>query len=234
MHLHWLLLLRQVSLVIGCLTMLIGCGTAATTATPNAAATQTRQVELAILATAQAPTAPPQATATMTMSPPTATNVPTATATTAPPTPTMVRPTATVPPTITATPVPATAPGIGGTATGKGYTVTLYQLLDPAPAGQYIQPKDGMRWVAVDIEITNTGNTPLDYNMFFCKLKTTDHREYNATVGAATPPLHSGQQQPGEATRGWVTFEIPMDSQLAILSYDPAFGRNRTTFDLTP
>jgi hypothetical protein len=218
MHLHWLLLLRQLSLVIGCLTMLIGCGTTATTATPNVAATQTRQVELAILATAQAPTATQQATATITIPPPTATSAPMATATTAPPTPTKVRPTATTPPKVTATPVSATAPGVGGTATGQEYTVTLYQLLDPAPAGQYLQPKAGMRWVAVDIEITNTGGTPLDYNMFFCKLKTTDHREYNATVGAADPPLHSGKQQPGEATRGWVTFEIPADSQLATLS----------------
>lgn len=139
------------------------------------------------------------------------------------------------PPTVTPTVLPTPATGkVGEQMAGQGYVMTVHQVQDPVPPQRYLQPEAGFRWIAVDVTIQNTGNAPLSYNPFYAKLKTADNREYNATLSAAEPGLQSGEQAPGETTRGWITFAIPVDAQLATLSYDPAFGRNRVQFDLRP
>lgn len=87
----------RVVAIVGLVALLVGCGGAAATPTTNVAPTQTRAAELAVLATAQAPTATPAATAT-----PEPTSPPAAT-------PTPVAPTATAIPTATNTPRPPSA-----------------------------------------------------------------------------------------------------------------------------
>ncbi len=105
-------------------------------------------------------------------------------------------------------------------------------MRDPVPPQQYLKPKEGTRWVAVDVSLENTGTAQINYNPFFAKLKTADNREYNPTVGAAEPSLKSGEQRPGETVRGWITFEIPADARPATLIYDPPLLRSRVTVDL--
>lgn len=219
--------------------LLSACGGTPGTQTDTAAPTQTRAVELTQVAAALVPTAtaaaaatntPPPATATpppptATTKPPAATVMP-ATATPRPPTSIPPPPTATVPPTAVA------VPKVGETAQGKGYTLQLHTLVDPAPTQQYSNPKEGFRWVSFDVTVTNTSTAPLDYNLFYFKVKTADSREYSVAFGGNEPALGSGKQQPGEPARGWVTFEVPVDAALATLAYDPAFGANRVQFDL--
>jgi hypothetical protein len=89
-----------------------------------------------------------------------------------------------------------------------------------------------MRWVSIDVSIKNTGTKPIGYNPFYFKLKSADNREYTATIGGVDPALKSGDHQPGEASRGWVTFEVPEGMALATVTYDPTFGSSRATFDL--
>ncbi len=106
------------------------------------------------------------------------------------------------------------------------------EAVDPAPVGQYVNPKAGFRWVAFDVTLTNTGTKPIDYNLFFFKVKAVDNREYTVAFGGNEPAIASGTQEPGEAVRGWVTVEVPTDAALATLAYDPAFGSNRVLFDI--
>ena len=117
-------------------------------------------------------------------------------------------------------------------ATGQGYTLTIFEKVDPLPPKQYSKPKDGFRWVAFDVAVANTGTQPLGVNPFYFKIKAVDNREYSVTFSGADPLLQSGDQQPGEVSRGWVTLEVPTEAALATLSYDPAFGKNRVQFDL--
>ncbi len=105
-------------------------------------------------------------------------------------------PTATVPPT------PVALPKVGDTAQGKDYTLQVHTLVDPAPAEQYSKPKERFRWASCDVTVTNTGTAPLDYNLFYFKLKAADNREYTVAFGGNAPALGSGKQQTGEAARG--------------------------------
>jgi hypothetical protein len=41
-----------------------------------------------------------------------------------------------------------------------------------------------------------------------------------------------GTHQPGDATRGWITFEVPEGAALTTLTYDLTFGKSRVAFDL--
>ena len=231
-------MLRRSITVLGLALSLTACGGAATTpqTVDNVGPTQTRAAELTQVAAALAPTATAAATntpaATATLPAPKATAIP-PTATTIPATPTTRPPTSTPrPPSPTVAPTPATLPKVGGTAQGKGYSLVLHALVDPAPVQQYSKPKEGFRWVSFDVTVTNTGTAPLDYNPFYFKAKAADNREYTVTFSGTPPLLGTGKQQPGEAARGWVTVEVPADAALATLVYDPAFGANRVQFDL--
>lgn len=214
---------------IALVALLAACGGATTAPSPNVAPTQTRVAELTQVAAALAPTTTVAATTTIAPSP---TPIP-ATATTIPVTTTPKLPTSTPPtPSTTVPPTAVALPKVGETAQGKGYTLQVHTMLDPAPADEYSKPKEGFRWIAFDVTVTNTGTAPLDYNLFFFKVKAADNREYNTTIGNNTPRLESGKQQPGEPTRGWVTVEVPVDTTMTTLSYDPAFGTNRVQFDI--
>jgi hypothetical protein len=215
---------------------LIGCSGAATptpapTATANLGPTQTigaLQAQISSLqATISAPTAAPAATATPL--PPTVTPTSAATAT---PTRTPAPPTATRTVAPTAVPTQASGAKVGETARGQGYAVTMHEFVDPAPAGRFSSPKPGFRWVAFDVTVENTGTAQISFNPFYFTIKGTDNREYSQAFGGMEPSLNSGQHQPGEATRGWVTFEVPEGLPLATLTYDPTFGKSRVLFDL--
>jgi Domain of unknown function (DUF4352) len=178
-------------------------------------------------ATISAPTATAAATATPLPPTVTPTSAATATATRTPAPPTATR---TVAP--TAVPTQASGAKAGDTAQGQGFAVTLHEVVDPAPDGSFSKPKAGMRWVAFDVTVQNTGTQSLSYNPFYFKLKGTDNREYTLAFGGNEPSLNSGDHAPGEATRGWVTFEVPEALALATLTYDPTFGKSRVVFDL--
>jgi len=218
------IMLQRSIVGIALVSLLAACGGATTTPTPDVVPTQTRVAEQTQVAVALAPTATVAATSTTAS---TATPIP-ATATATPPVATATpRPPISIPP-----PPPVTLPKVGETAQGKGYTLQVHTVVDPPPAGQYSKPKEGFRWIAFDVTVTNTGTAPLDYNLFYFKVKAADNREYNVTIGNNTPPLGSGKQQPGEAARGWVTVEVPADATMTTLAYDPAFGTNRVQFDI--
>ena len=122
---------------------------------------------------------------------------------------------------------------VGDTAQGEGFAVTVHELIDPAPAGQFIAPEEGSRWVAFDVSVANTGTKTLGVNPLFFRLKAADNREYQHTFGGPEPTLGYGDQQPGDTSRGWITFELPADAPLATLTYTPPGARDRVVFRLS-
>lgn len=130
---------------------------------------------------------------------------------------------------------PQAAPKVGEAATAKGYTLTVHAVSDPAqPYSASFKPKPGYRYVSVDVSVVNTDTTKpnASYNPLYGKLKTSDNREYTPTVGVVKPSMTSGEFAVGETVRGWVTFEIPVDAQLATFTYAP-IGEARVVVDLT-
>lgn len=224
-------------LVLGMVGLLLaGCGATATPG-PDSAATQTRATEVAQVQGLQtqvaAPTnTPPLAPATQTVAP-TNTIMPTATikATPTPASTLAPTPVPTSAPTMTATP---SAGKVGERVTAQGSALTINEVRDPLAPGQYLAPKPGSRWVAFDVTVENAGSKPRDYNLYFARIKTADSREYQpAFVDTDIQPLlQSGTQQPGEATRGWIAFEIPEGAQLATFTYGVNSGSSPVTVGL--
>jgi hypothetical protein len=131
-------------------------------------------------------------------------------------------------------PVPTAIPvvKIGERGVGTGYAITVHEVRDRIPPRQYIQPKDGSRWVALDVTIENTGTTPIIAQPFDVRLQSTDNRGYIIGVGSAEPALFNTNLSPGEAARGWVNYEVPTDAVLATLKYAPPGVQRVVTIDL--
>jgi hypothetical protein len=174
------------------------------------------------------PTASATSPATATPAPPTATPVP-PTATTLPvPSPTPIPPTSTLVP----TPTPVAAAPVDLTVQGYGYAMTIHALLDPVPPAQLLNAKAGFRLVAFDLTLQNAGSTRRDYSMFNFRLQVADKQEFRNTFRAMQPALTAGELQPGEASRGWVLFEIPLAAPLARLAYNTEPDRDPLFVDL--
>jgi hypothetical protein len=91
------------------------------------------------------------------------------------------------------------------------YTGTL-QVPQDAPAGS--------RVVAIEIEVTNDADQSLNFTPIDVRLRDmngTEHRG-GAAIGAE-PMINPRNLNPGERSRGWVWFIIPLDTVLAEVVY---------------
>lgn len=84
----------------------------------------------------------------------------------------------------TAPPPPPTA--FPRTAPGGGFTLTAHQVQDNVPGSQFLKPKAGNRFFAVDTTIRNTGSAAVHVNRYYFRLRTSDGRDY--TFGTAPGP----------------------------------------------
>jgi hypothetical protein len=134
--------MRVASIILVLCSFLAACGGPVATATPDAAATQTRVVELAMLATASAPTVTPTVvpTSTSTLVPTnTPTLLPTATPTATRP-PTETRTPTPLPPTRTPTPAKNVAPITREQAKGQFPVLTDPREVDKSPTSYTNKP----------------------------------------------------------------------------------------------
>jgi len=92
----------------------------------------------------------------------------------------------------------------------NGVTVTVVSAdLNANSGNEFITPKSGNRFVAVQVLYENTGSDPYDYNPFDWKLTDEAGFSYETTYAGIGPELHSGTIQAGERARGFMTFEVP-------------------------
>jgi hypothetical protein len=92
----------------------------------------------------------------------------------------------------------------------NGVTVTVVTAdLNAKSGNQYITPKSGNRYVAVQVLYENTGSDPYHYNPFDWKLTDSAGFSYDTTFAEIGPELHSGTIQAGERARGYMTYEVP-------------------------
>jgi hypothetical protein len=99
---------------------------------------------------------------------------------------------------------------VGSPLALNGVTVTVVSVdLNAKSGNEFITPKAGSRFVAVQILYENTGTDPYDFNPFDWKLTDSAGFSYETTYSGIGPELHSGTLQPGEKARGYMTFEVP-------------------------
>ncbi|MCA1667637.1 MAG: DUF4352 domain-containing protein [Thermomicrobia bacterium] len=115
---------------------------------------------------------------------------------------------------------------MGAKVAVQGMAVTVNEVRDPAPPTDFSKPKDGNRFVAVDVTIENTDTKPASYNALYATVKDTDGRQYDATfTDVVNPALSAGDNSPGDKIRGWVVFEVPVGAKMATFKYEPLGGK---------
>ena len=96
---------------------------------------------------------------------------------------------------------------MGEVATNGIVVVFVHSVVDPLKPGRFYAPDKGNRFIALDVSIQNTSDKTVSYNELYTSLKTTDNHEFNGSIFTEQEPtLKSGDLDPQETARGWVTF----------------------------
>lgn len=122
---------------------------------------------------------------------------------------------------------------IGDSVNMGGKTLTVNGTKPYTSDNPFMAPDSGNKYVAVDISLKNDSSEPFSYNALDFKLQ--DDKDYQYSHGAfdISPYLSYGALQPGQTTRGFIGYEIPVDNVPAKLIFTPGiFGLNQIIVEL--
>ena len=129
---------------------------------------------------------------------------------------------------------PQARPGAGAapaerTATYEGLTVTVLQVERPwRRPGRASGPEPGMEYVTVEVRFENATQSQVRYSGANFKVTTADGARWNWS-NERDPAIVGGQALPGTPVRGWITFKVPVGSQVIQLLWEPT---SRQTFPI--
>ncbi|MGV9625430.1 DUF4352 domain-containing protein [Streptomyces sp. NPDC003487] len=111
-----------------------------------------------------------------------------------------------------------------GMSEGEQLDVTVKKFLDPAKgANEFNQPQAGKKWVAVQLQLDNTGSKAYsDSPANGAKVADADGQRFDSWFGevAAGPAMASDLNLPaGEKALGWIVFEVPKTSKIVTIQY---------------
>lgn len=127
--------------------------------------------------------------------------------------------------TIAPTAIPTSSAAIGDIVQTKaGNTVRIYSYEAPATGGSSFETaKDGKMFAAIDVEAC-AGATPdsgsLAMNPFNFEMQMPDNTRLQQFGGWKEPALHSTKLAPTDCVRGWVTFEVPLNTKPAFVIFE--------------
>ena len=102
------------------------------------------------------------------------------------------------------------------------YIITVNKAENPyVESSIYSQPDSGNKYVAVEVTYENETNDSISYNVYDWLLSDSDGYTYDQAWGSKEPDLSSGDLNPGEKVRGWVTFEVPDTSDQYSIKFTP-------------
>jgi hypothetical protein len=95
------------------------------------------------------------------------------------------------------------------------WQVRVHRVTDPVQStNPVITPAPGNRWVAADVEVTNSGTEPQNVSSLLCfEVADDQNRSYTLAITAeagSSPP--DGEVAAGGARRGTLTYEVPADA----------------------
>jgi hypothetical protein len=102
------------------------------------------------------------------------------------------------------------------------WRVQVHGITDPVEStSEFLTPSPGNRWVAADVEVTNTGTEPQTVSSIACfEIADDQNRSYTMTITAdpgSVPP--DGEVAAGSARRGTLTYEVPAEAAGLRLSF---------------
>jgi hypothetical protein len=95
------------------------------------------------------------------------------------------------------------------------WQVRVHGVTDPVVStDEFFQPAAGQRWVAVDVEVTNTGDQAETVSSALCfEIMDDGNQAYMQTVtGTTTAATPDGEVAAGASRRGTVEYEVPADA----------------------
>jgi hypothetical protein len=111
---------------------------------------------------------------------------------------------------------------------GDDWTLTVHSV--HYPTGESWRPKDGQRFVMLDLEIVNaSADAQILSSIMAYALKDSANYEYDNWLTSAAPGEEPGGDfAPGEAKRGPVVFQVPQDAGGFVFVFEPStFGSER-------
>lgn len=126
------------------------------------------------------------------------------------------------PPTSIPSTTTMTSPGVGSTQSFSAEDVTVTNVIDPAAVGSF-GPPAGDRFVAVELEVKNTGTTSLSPTPIFDATLVDQAGQSYTPVVNGTPSCQdfsgSLSVDPGTSASGCVLFEVPTSGAPAKFQY---------------
>ena len=112
--------------------------------------------------------------------------------------------------------------------------VIVHGLQDPFDAGQQ-KPPAGARFVAVDVEMKNVGESTVIFSAFGqFELRDATDAPYDAIVLRGKPPAVGGPAAPGASRRGLIAYQVPEGAQgLRLVFKDRLVGKGDASISLT-
>jgi hypothetical protein len=123
---------------------------------------------------------------------------------------------------------------VGDTAHTADLDVTVHAVEDPyEPTNEFETPQAGMRFVAVEAELTNSDDEPITWSSIMgAELTDDQNRPYTVALAGTDLPQLDGDVPAAGSRRGWVTFEVPQDAAGLQLRIKGSVTATGSLFDL--
>jgi hypothetical protein len=123
---------------------------------------------------------------------------------------------------------------VGETAHTADLDVTVHAVQDPyEPANEFETPQAGMRFVAVEAELTNADDEPITWSSIMgAELTDDQNRPYTVALAGTDLPQLDGDVPAAGSRRGWVAFEVPQDATGLQLRIKGSVTATGSLFDL--
>jgi hypothetical protein len=133
-----------------------------------------------------------------------------------------------------AAPASGTLLKIGQTTELEGYLITVNNVEWQERYASFVTPKAGHVYLAVDITIGSNRTSGVSPNGLSTKVKDGSGFSYTIEILGYKEPLLGGSNnlQPGNVSRGWVTFQVPRGSKDLVFEYTPLLSTRSVQFGL--
>ena len=111
---------------------------------------------------------------------------------------------------------------IGELVKAEKLEFTALSFKDTKSDNPLLQPKDGTKYIAVEVQITNNGDEKeMVSSMMSFHLENSDGQRQMHIYTPSTDKPFEGQLSKGDTTKGTLTYEVPKDSKGLKFFYNP-------------
>ncbi len=107
----------------------------------------------------------------------------------------------------------------------EGWYLTV-NAPQPYTSTGYSQPKDGDKYMTIEVTYENSGSTAGTYDPSNFELKDAEDHRYKRDYSGKEPQLNDGTLPPNQKAKGYITYEIPTTAKISQVIYSSSAGGN--------